>query len=268
MFYRRRKNWCLREVEVCPHTLQVRESFGEDGTEQIKIFLREHMSYINVSLTFMPHRKLQRPTPAFVLWFQAPGLFNRIVSLSVVLEKSQLGNVQRVVAHPMFHSTKVPTQDDIMICSAEEKNENTSFQAVTAWFAKSFCVFHNCIEKGDLSIEEDDVSLDMSNGSSHVQTELYFVPSYEIFGTNILAIDAVDNALGCIGLRWHRENAEERRYSASKFFGIVPVEGILRHIPLVPADGTRTLLDSKDLQRREFDRLQNEGPTFQVMYST
>lgn len=62
----------------------------------------------------------------------------------------------------------------------------------------------------------------------------------------MFAIDGVHKALGCIRLRWHTEDTEEGRYSASKLFGIVFAETILRHVHFVPADSALTLLDSKD----------------------
>lgn len=75
----------------------------------------------------------------------------------------------------------------------------------------------------------------------------------------MLAIDAINKTFGCIGLRWHIEDFEEERCSASKFFGIVPVKSILGRVHLVPRDGALNLLDSKDLPKREFDRLQKGG---------
>lgn len=138
-------------------------------------------------------------------------------------KKSQLRNVQRVVAHPMFHSTEVPKQYDIMICSEEVETENASSEAITAWVAKSFCFLCIRVEMGDLSTENDDVRPDMSNRFSHIQAYFCFVQFYKILETIMLGIDAVDQAVGCNRLRCHREDAEEGRCSASKFFGIVPV---------------------------------------------
>lgn len=181
------------------------------------------------------------------------------------MEKSQYGNVQRVVAHPMFQSTKEPTQDNILMCSEGEENKNVSFEAIEACSAIQFCLLRICIETGDLSTEKNNISPDMSNSSSHIQTELCFVQIYEMFGTNMLAIDAVDKAPDCIRLRWHREDAENKRYLASKFFGIVPVKSIIGLVHLVPADGTFTLLDCREQSSKG---CKTAGPTAEVKYST
>lgn len=99
-----------------------------------------------------------------------------------------------------------------MICSNEVENANASSEAVTAWFAKSLCFLRICTETEDLSTKKDDVRPDRSTGSSHIQTELCFLQFFKVLEANRLAVDAVNNALGCVRLRWHKEDAEEERY--------------------------------------------------------
>lgn len=98
-----------------------------------------------------------------------------MASSSVLLEKSQLKNVPGVAVHQMFHSTKVPRRDDFLLCSERVVNESASFESIKAWSAKFFCFFRIRSEKGDLSTGKDDVSLNLSNDFSHIQTEHCFI---------------------------------------------------------------------------------------------
>lgn len=103
-----------------------------------------------------------------------------------------------------------------MICSDEVENENAFSEAITAWFPKSVCFLRICIETEALSTEMNNFRPDMSSRPSHIQTELCFVQFYAIFGTYKIVIDAIDKAVGCFSLCWHRVDTEEERYSASK----------------------------------------------------
>ena len=72
---------------------------------------------------------------------------------------------------------------------------------------------------------------------------------YEVLPAALLPIDAIDECLNCVRVRWHRTEGNEW-FSAGKEYGLVPIDAIRGRVHLVRADYAYPLLDPSVERRR------------------
>lgn len=69
-----------------------------------------------------------------------------------------------------------------------------------------------------------------------LEPEHCFVQRYEFMCGNVLKVDAIDRALTCLGIKWHRNPGDHTKFEAKREFGFVPVETILEVAHVVRID--------------------------------
>lgn len=242
---------------------------GNDAICTLVVMLREYLTEVcHFNSADIRHCRLELPASAYVSGYAVPSLENWMSGTSVYLRKSSIRSVQRVVAKVGFFKSEVPRMDSIMVESNEKDNNHPPRTHLPVWFGRALTFVR--INDGSDTIPCDKHSRKECTlcQSASTTRELCFLQFYEILSCNALPIDKVDERLGCIRLRWHRTDGIDGVLSASKEYGLVPVDSLRGKVHIVPADCAMESISESDQRKRALKETCSGEPSWssQVFY--
>lgn len=233
--------------------LNLIDCIGKDGTGS---FIR--MMYTQLGRNGIPEIEARNCSVQIIASAYVPGIYpptldDAHVSTSVYVRKSNMRQIQRIVAKEAFYG-KESRHDAIMVQSDETYDEFPQEQFVPVWFGKALAFVRTPKERNGGTGYGIVLEGETSRDNDTLQREFCFLQYFEVLGREKLCVDNIDSALKCIRLRWHRTQGNNA-YSSAKEFGLVPVESILGKVHLVRGDFALPIV-GKDVQKKIGQSLQ------------
>lgn len=227
------------------------------GLDGLRVFLRlmeEKLVEHGLSSRRADGVRVRFPNSCYVSGYPAPSLDNcRGRSGTIVLENRSRRFAQRIIAKDRFHGSSVPRLDDVML-QGSSNADGRSGEEFEIWFGQAlqFVSFDIPGERGAAGSGVQDCDGGMAGGRGR---DFCFLQYYEVVSDKEVAVDGVDKNLSCVRLRWSSGVQTIPDGTATKFYGMEPVDSIRGKVHVVPASAGLTMINSGVRRRCEVEAL-------------